>query len=60
MIAAIKRYKRGRTTTKEVAEEMADVSIMLDALQLIVGSIDIAKQNKINRLIGRMKDSTTL
>ncbi len=52
LIAALNRFRRGRSTEAAVAEELADVSIMLEQMTLIFcqDSVEIAKAHKLERL----------
>jgi len=52
LIVALKHCKRGRCGGVEVAEEIADVEIMLEQLRVVFGdaAVDTVKQRKIERL----------
>lgn len=58
LILALQHFKRGRNTADEVANEIADVSIMLDQARIIFGSdaIHFARQKKNERLAARLAD----
>lgn len=57
LIAAINRFMRARTDHAAVAEEMADVEIMLAQLKLVFGGVDVSavKRVKLDRLRGRVE-----
>lgn len=57
LIVAINHYKRGRITANELAEEVADVEIMMAQLRAIVGTglVDKVKALKVTRLLRRLQ-----
>jgi len=56
LIAAINQMERCRVPIEDVAEELADVEIMLGQARLMVGDlVDVAKQKKLKRLGERLK-----
>lgn len=55
LIAALNRFRRGRSTKAAVVEELADVSIMLEQMALIFcQDVEIAKVHKLERLRQRL------
>lgn len=54
LIQAISKNKRGKNNRQNIAEEIADVEIMLEQLKIIMDicntEVEIWKQFKINRL----------
>jgi NTP pyrophosphatase (non-canonical NTP hydrolase) len=56
LVAAINRFDRGRTVTVELAEEIADVTILMEQARLMLGSevVDEAIERKLSRLEGRI------
>lgn len=55
LIVAISHFRRGRIGHAELAEEMADVEIMIDQMRVLGGAeIDAAKAKKIDRLAERL------
>lgn len=50
--AALNRYRRGRGTDLEAAEEIADVAIMVDQMKIFLGPdlVESIKQQKLERL----------
>lgn len=52
LIVALRHARRGRCGAAEVAEEIADVEIMMGQLRVVFGSaaVDTAKQSKLDRL----------
>jgi len=57
LIVVLMHRLRGRVTDPNVAEEIADVRIMLDQLTLIIGKelVDEAEERKLRRLEERVK-----
>jgi NTP pyrophosphatase (non-canonical NTP hydrolase) len=57
LIAAVNRWSRGRGREDDVAEELADVAIMVEQAKraLPEGAFDAAYQRKINRLTCRVE-----
>lgn len=58
LIVALKHFKRGRITIDKVAEEMADVKIMIGQFQTIDGiasAICVHEEQKLKRLEERLK-----
>lgn len=56
---AICKYRRGRCTVEDVAEEVADVEIMLEQLKLIFTlepKVSDYRQEKLRRLAQRLKN----
>lgn len=53
------RYWRGRADESDLAEEAADVEIMLEQLRVIIGDarIDAAKTHKLARLRQRLREA---
>lgn len=53
------RYWRGRADESDLADEAADVEIILEQLRLILGDelIDSAKERKLNRLENRLREA---
>lgn len=52
-------YKRGRCTVDDIAEEIADVEIMLEQLKIIYkcfGAVNYWRQAKVERLKGYVKE----
>lgn len=61
LIVAVSHYFRGRTDApEELAEELADVTIMVAQARLIVGekAADDALARKLERLARRMREAT--
>lgn len=60
LIAVLSQYIRGRRTKEEVAEEVADVSIMMRQLRLIFGyeTVNEIEAGKIVRLRNRLLVTT--
>lgn len=58
LIVAVKQHRRGRVGVEAVAEEIADVQIMTEAVSLLVGAKKVAdiKQSKLDRLRERLKN----
>jgi len=56
LIAAVSWYKRGRITEVQLADEIADVEIMLGQLRILINPelIDSAKHAKLIRLQQRL------
>ncbi len=54
LIAAINRWRRGRTNTLPVIEEIADVEILIEQMRVVFDpeQIDKAKRGKLDRLSG--------
>lgn len=55
---ALCKYRRGRRTTDDIAEEIADVEIMLDQMKLhfhIEEDVDAQRAHKIARVEERLK-----
>jgi NTP pyrophosphatase (non-canonical NTP hydrolase) len=59
LIASVNRYSRGRCGAEEVAEEIADVLIMCEQAQLVVGKhlVEEHLQRKLGRLVERLEVS---
>ena len=57
LIAAINRWRRGRTDVAVVAEEIADVEIMLEQMRLLFPEqvIEASKREKLERLADRLE-----
>lgn len=55
-IAALNRYRRGRTSSAAAAEEIADATIMLEQMALLFGPdlVRAARQRKLHRLHERL------
>jgi hypothetical protein len=53
LIAAVSQYKRGRISEERLAEEVADVTIMVAQLRLLLGGgvVDRAVEKKLLRLL---------
>jgi len=60
LIVSLSHFKRGRSDLKSLAEEIADVTIMLDQLKLIVGADIIADaiERKFVRLEERVRNAS--
>jgi len=58
LIAALNRFKRGRTGLKPVLEEIADVQIMIDQMYILFDSFSInqIKERKIQLMIKRLEE----
>lgn len=58
---ALQHYDRGKCSKDDVTNEIADVAIMIEQAPLILGipvdAIERAKQNKLNRLAGRLEET---
>ena len=56
LITAIRHFKRGRCSFQKLAEEVADVEIMMDQIREIINPIiiDIQKAEKLSRLKRRL------
>ena len=55
---ALCKYKRGRRTREDIAEEMADVSIMLDQMKLhfrLEEEVEAQRARKVERIKGRLE-----
>lgn len=59
LIAAVNHADRGRIGRTELADEIADVTIMVRQARLIVGSVAVDKkiEQKLKRLAGRLESS---
>ena len=57
LITALQHYKRHRVTRANVAEELADVSIMLAQMKIVFGQelVAMAEDLKLNRLERRVR-----
>lgn len=57
LIAVLSQYMRGRKTKTDVAEEIADVSLMMRQLRLLFGwdEVNVIEVNKIKRLKMRLE-----
>lgn len=53
------RYWRGRSDESDLAEEVADVEIMLEQLRVILGDpkVDAHKKHKLTRLRKRLREA---
>lgn len=53
------RYWRGRSDESDLADEAADVEIILEQLRVIIGDelVDSAKERKLNRLEKRLQEA---
>lgn len=58
LVTALSRLRRHRVTEADVAEEIADVQIMLDQMQIVFDEpdVDAEIERKINRLRDRLDD----
>lgn len=58
LIATVNRHQRERCSNEDVAEEVADVLIMVEQARRIVGAaaVDAAKERKLQRLARRLTD----
>jgi len=58
LVAVVNQYKRGRVSVYQLAEEMADVSIMLDQISMSVpglrDSMEATREAKLDRLAKRV------
>jgi len=52
LIAAINQFDRGRISLDELAEEVADVEIMIEQARLMLSdrAVDLCKERKLHRL----------
>lgn len=57
LINVIQKAKRGRASTSEILDELADVSLMLDQAELIYGSYWYHRQQKLIRLKKRLEEA---
>ena len=57
LITALSRFKRGRCDGNDILTELADVSIMVEQIAVILGYDGFEKEKdiKLNRLIERLK-----
>ena len=58
LIAAINRFDRTRCTEAELAEEVADVEILIEQARLMLGDelVDTFKRQKLERLAERLQE----
>jgi len=59
LAAALTRYNLGRENSDEVASEMADVYIMLEQVELMLGNmeqVEAYRSKKLERLRGRLEE----
>ncbi len=58
LIAAINRFDRSRCTEAELAEEVADVEIMIEQARVMLSGdlVDAAKHVKLERLAERLQE----
>lgn len=59
LIKEICKYKRGNENYKQIAEELADVSIMIDQMKIIFGNANLVKEyrkQKLERLEKRLNE----
>lgn len=55
---ALCKYKRGRRTVEDIAEEIADVTIMLDQMKLhfhIEEEVEAWRAGKVEKIKGRLE-----
>ena len=52
LLTAMARFRRGRSTSQDILTELADVSIMVEQIAVILGYVEFEKEKdmKINRL----------
>lgn len=57
--AEVSRFMRGRSDETDLAEEIADVEIMLEQIRLIIDEkeIEVAKDRKLRRLRKRLQEA---
>jgi len=60
LIVAIRHYRRGRSGLTAIAEEIADVEIMMTQLRHVVGDdlVEREKERKFERMRGWVKHDT--
>jgi len=58
LVVAIQQRRRNRVTDKNIAEEVADVTIMMRQLRIILGEdlVDALIRGKVGRLKGRLEN----
>ena len=62
LLTALNRFDRGRASAKDVAEEIADVQILMGQMAKVFGEelVDNFMDEKVNRLIVRIEKSQSL